>query len=83
MPLVTVKVIEGVFSASQKQEIARKLTETLVAIEGEPLRPYTVVIVDEVKSGDWCVGGQGMTAETVKWMRAVAGTSASRLKVPA
>jgi 4-oxalocrotonate tautomerase len=35
MPLVNVKVIEGVFSAEQKREMVCELTETMVRIEGE------------------------------------------------
>jgi hypothetical protein len=38
MPLVNVKLIEGVFDAEQKQRIVRELTETMVAIEGENMR---------------------------------------------
>ena len=57
MPLVTVKLIEGVFTPTQKQEMIRQLTDTMVSIEGENLRAVTVVVVEEVKSGDWGVGG--------------------------
>ena len=53
MPMVTVKVIEGVFTPEQKQEMIRKITETMVEIEGESLRPVTWVLVEEVRSGDW------------------------------
>ena len=35
MPLVNVKLIEGVFNESQKREMVRKLTDTMVEIEGE------------------------------------------------
>jgi 4-oxalocrotonate tautomerase len=35
MPLVNVKIIEGVFSPQQKHEIIEKLTEAMVSIEGE------------------------------------------------
>lgn len=66
MPLVTVKVIEGVFSTSQKQQMIRKLTETMIGIEGENLRPYTFVVVEEVKSGDWGIGGNCITTEAVR-----------------
>ena len=52
MPLIQVKIIEGVFSPQQKQEIVKKLTDTMVAIEGENMRPVTWCIVEEVKSGD-------------------------------
>jgi 4-oxalocrotonate tautomerase len=53
MPLVNVKLIEGVFSEPQKREIVEKLTEAMVEIEGENMRPVTWVVVEEVKSGDW------------------------------
>ena len=66
MPLLNIKVIEGVFTPEQKQEMIHKLTDTMVAIEGESLRPYTLVILEEVKSGDWCVGGQSITTRDVK-----------------
>jgi hypothetical protein len=38
MPMVTVKVIEGVFTQEQKQEMIRRITDTMVEIEGENLR---------------------------------------------
>jgi len=34
MPLINVKVIEGVFSGSQRREIVQKLTDAMVSIEG-------------------------------------------------
>ena len=34
MPLIQVKIIEGVFSESQKCEIIKRLTDTMVSIEG-------------------------------------------------
>ncbi len=39
MPFVNVKVIEGVFSAAQKQDLVRRLTDAMVEIEGENTRP--------------------------------------------
>ena len=38
MPLINVKLVEGVFDAAQKREIVEKLTEAMVSIEGENLR---------------------------------------------
>ena len=66
MPLINVKLIEGVLSPQQKQEVIRKLTDTMVSIEGEATRPYTVVLLEELKSGDWGVGGKGLTTSDVK-----------------
>jgi 4-oxalocrotonate tautomerase len=65
MPLVNVKVIEGVFTPSQKQEMVRKLTDAMVSVEGENLRRVTSVIIEEVKSGDWGIGGTPITTEHV------------------
>lgn len=70
MPLVTVKLIEGVFTPSQKQEMVRNLTETMVAIEGENMRPVTWVVIEEVKSGEWGVGGNPLTTNDVKALAA-------------
>jgi 4-oxalocrotonate tautomerase len=66
MPLLEVKVIEGVFSDAQKQEMIRKLTDVMVSIEGENMRQVTMVIVEEVKSGDWGLGGKPLTTADVK-----------------
>jgi len=66
MPLVNVKVIEGVFTDEQKREMVARLTDTMVAIEGEKMRQVTWVIVEEVKSGDWGIGGQALTTADVK-----------------
>ncbi len=68
MPLLNVKVIEGVFSAAQKQEMITKLTDTMVSIEGEALRGVTWVVIEEVKSGDWGIGGKPLGASDVKKM---------------
>jgi 4-oxalocrotonate tautomerase len=72
MPLIEVKAIEGVFSEQQKREVVKKLTDAMVAIEGEPLRPYTVVIFQETPSGGWGVGGNALTTADVKALAATA-----------
>ncbi|HEU0179023.1 MAG TPA: 4-oxalocrotonate tautomerase family protein [Blastocatellia bacterium] len=66
MPLVNVKVIEGVFTDSQKREIVKKLTDALVSIEGENMRQVTWVVIEEVKSGDWGIGGTPLTTQDVQ-----------------
>jgi 4-oxalocrotonate tautomerase len=66
MPLIEVKVIEGVFSEQQKQEMVRKLTDAMVSIEGERMRPVTTVIVEDVRSGAWGIGGNCYTTQDVK-----------------
>jgi len=70
MPLIQVKLIEGVFSTAQKQEIIKKLTDTMVSIEGENMRSVTWVVVEEVKSGEWGIGGKALTTADVKALAA-------------
>ena len=70
MPLINVKLIEDVFTPEQKQEIVETLTDAMVSIEGENMRQVTWVIVEEVKSGDWGIGGNALTTEAVKELAA-------------
>jgi 4-oxalocrotonate tautomerase len=65
MPFINVKLIDGVFSPAQKKQIAEKLTDTMVSIEGEAMRAVTWVVVEEVKSGDWAIGGRTLTTADV------------------
>ncbi len=66
MPFIQVKVIEGVFSSEQKREMCRKLTDAMVSIEGENMRPVTSVVIEEIKSGEWAIGGNPLTTADVK-----------------
>jgi 4-oxalocrotonate tautomerase len=68
MPLIQVKLIEGVFTEPQKREMVAKLTDAMVAIEGESMRPVTWVVIEEVRSGAWGVGGKVLTTGDVKEM---------------
>lgn len=42
----------------------------MVSIEGENMRPVTWVIVEEVKSGEWGIGGQALTTDDVRALAA-------------
>jgi 4-oxalocrotonate tautomerase len=70
MPLIQVKLIENVFTPEQKREIVESLTEAMVAIEGEAMRPVTWCVVEEVKSGDWGIAGKTLTTEDVRELAA-------------
>lgn len=70
MPFINVKVIEDVFSPAQKREIVEKLTDAMVSIEGENMRGVTWVVVEEVKSGDWGIGGDALTTDDVRTLAA-------------
>ena len=68
MPLINVKLIEDVFTPDQKHQIVERLTDAMVSIEGEAFRPVTWVVVEDVKSGDWGIGGNCLTTADVKEM---------------
>jgi len=73
MPLVHIKGIEGYLSLEQKQELIRRVTDAVVAVEGEGVRPVTWVIVEDVPSGAWGVAGQPVTTEAFRGLAARAG----------
>jgi 4-oxalocrotonate tautomerase len=64
-----VKLIEGVFDSAEKQAIIEKLTDAMVSVEGEVMRPVTWVTIDEVPSGEWGIGGKAVHTGDVLGMR--------------
>jgi len=70
MPLIQISVVEGALTDQQKSQLISKVTESVLAVYGEGLRPHTWVIVNDVKSGQWGLGGQGLTTEAVKALMA-------------
>lgn len=65
MPLVTIDVIKDVFTTAEKRALIHNVTEAMIAVEGEALRPVTWVRIMEVEQGDWAVGGQLLDADAV------------------
>ena len=70
MPLIQVKLIEGVFTPAQKSQMIAKLTDAMVSIEGENMRSVTWVVIEEARSGEWGIGGQSLTTEAVRALAA-------------
>ena len=70
MPLIQVSLIEEVFTPAQKKQIVQKLTDAMVEIEGEAMRGVTWVTIQEVRSGQWGIGGQPLTTADVKALAA-------------
>ena len=66
MPFIDVKVMEGVLSAGQKQAIAQGVTDVFAEAVGEPARGLTWVVIQDVSSGQWTMGGKAVTTEGVK-----------------
>ncbi|MEQ9812151.1 MAG: tautomerase family protein [Azospirillaceae bacterium] len=72
MPLVDIQLIEDVFTPQQKREMIEKVTETMVAIEGEAMRGVTWVRIQEYAGGEWAIGGKPLAARDVKAMASAA-----------
>lgn len=70
MPLIQVKLIEGAFNADEKESIIEKLTDAMVSVEGETMRPVTWVTIEEVASGEWGIGGKALHTGDIVGMRA-------------
>jgi 4-oxalocrotonate tautomerase len=70
MPLVDIQLIKGVFTPDQKKQMIQKVTDAMIEVEGEPMRPVTWVRVQEVESGDWAIGGNPLSAADVRAMAA-------------
>jgi 4-oxalocrotonate tautomerase len=66
--MVDIQLIEGVFTPAQKKQMIEKITDAMVDIEGEAMRPVTWVRVQEYASGEWGIGGKALTADDVKAM---------------
>ena len=72
MPLIDIQVNKGVFTPDQKQLMMQKVTDAMVAVEGEAMRPVTWVRVQEIESGEWAIGGKPMHAVDIRPMVASA-----------
>jgi 4-oxalocrotonate tautomerase len=64
MPIINVKLVENAFSADQKNELFKKITDSVEEVYSG-LRDVTFVTIEEVKEGDWGIGGQAITAQMV------------------
>ena len=61
MPVINIKFIEGIVATpEQKHELVHKMTETFVGVLGDVVKPFTYVLIEEVKVGDWGIAGMPM-----------------------
>ena len=58
MPFTTIRVIENVFTNGQKKEILEKVTEAQIHVCREKTRQGQWVVIEEIKKGDWAIGGE-------------------------
>lgn len=59
MPFVNVKLAEGVFTAEEKQEMAKALSNVMIRFERSgALREVVLVLIEELHSVDWHIGAR-------------------------
>jgi 4-oxalocrotonate tautomerase len=63
---VNVGLGEGVFSNEQKRDMIARITDSMVSVAGEALRPVTWVLIEEVTSGEWGIAGKGLSTSDVR-----------------
>jgi len=63
MPIVTMKVVEDVFDRAQQEAMIDAVTDAMCKVGGEGLRPAIHVLVEEIASGRWGIGGENLTTE--------------------
>lgn len=59
MPYVNVRIAKGA-TREQKADVIRRVTDVLFDVLGKP-RPSTYVVIDEVETDNWGVGGETLT----------------------
>ena len=68
MFLIQVKLVEGVLTGPQRQELVARLTDVLVAAAGENMRGATWCVVEEIPGCGWGVGGETVELDDVRAM---------------
>jgi 4-oxalocrotonate tautomerase family enzyme len=71
MPFINIKVLKGTLSKEKKQEMIKRVSETVAEIEASPnpkdnLVPYTWCVIEEVDFENWGIGGNAVTPEMLK-----------------
>jgi 4-oxalocrotonate tautomerase len=66
MPFANYKFPQGTLNSKQKEEIIHKTTALFVDYFGEGVRPYTMVLVDEVVDGGWGRADETVTIEKMQ-----------------
>jgi 4-oxalocrotonate tautomerase len=72
MPLIEVKVFKDELTPDQTRTLIQKITDAVTSVTSAKLRDVTWVIVSEVPSGNWGVGGAALGLDDVK--KIIAGT---------
>ena len=70
MPLVEIRFFHEEFAAAEQTAIISAVTDTIVSFTGEAIRPHTWVLLEEIKSGNWGIGGTALGLADVRDLQA-------------
>ena len=73
MPLITLRTLEGLLTPEQKKTMIERLTDAALSVEGSAFRSVAWVIIEEIPSGAWGMGGQTLTTEAARKMAMAGG----------
>jgi 4-oxalocrotonate tautomerase len=65
MPYVNIKITREGASTTQKAELIKGVTELLVKVLGKN-PATTIVVIDEVETDNWGIGGESVTVRRVR-----------------
>lgn len=65
MPYVNIKITREGASAAQKAELIKGVTELLAKVLGKN-PATTIVVIDEVETDNWGIGGESVTVRRVR-----------------
>jgi len=60
MPMINLKITKGDSTAAQKAQVIEEMTDVLRRVMGKN-PDTTIVIIDEVETDNWGIGGQTVT----------------------
>lgn len=63
MPFANYKFPEGIIDSARKEEIIHRTTAMFVEFFGESVRPFTMVLVEEVNDGGWGRADETLTLQ--------------------
>ena len=66
MPLVQIHVFEDELTQEQSKELITEITDVVTEVTSDKLRDVTWVMINEVRSGHWGVGGNALALDDVK-----------------
>jgi len=71
MPFINIKVLKGTLSKEKKDEMIKRVSETVAEIESSPapkdnLLAYTWCVLEEVEFDHWGIGGNAVTPEILQ-----------------